>query len=188
MSMRNGYWFLLLCLCAGLAPLLRSPLPSPLPSPPSGAYAALLAATQGGDRFPGWPAQFQQRSLTQLPLSALELQFQKDFPGHIGRFSDGKREIILRWINQASRRLHPASDCFKANGYSLLAQPMITIGAERWSSFRASRGSEKLIVSERIHDAKGQQWSDVSVWYWAVQLGKTSGPWWAVTVAQVPEV
>ena len=182
--MRNGYGFLLLCLGAAWVPLL----PSWRVAQPPATPAPLLAAAQVAHSFPGWPSQFQQHKLTQLPLSALEQQFQKDFPGQIGRFSDGKREIILRWINQASRRLHPASDCFKANGYSVQPQALTSSGAERWSSFLARRGSEKLLVSERIHDAKGQQWSDVSAWYWAVQLGKTSGPWWAVTVAQVPEV
>lgn len=166
--------FVLLCLCAALLPLA---------TPQSGPRAQSYRITT----FPGWPAQFEGRNLQPLPLSALEQQFQQDFPGKIGRFTDGQREIILRWVTDGNRRLHPAADCFKANGYTLQTRPMITKGTERWSSFLATRGSTRLLVSERIMDEAGGQWSDTSAWFWATQLGKTGGPWWAVTVAQRAE-
>lgn len=135
--------------------------------------------------FPGWPSEFEGKALTQLPLTAQERVFQQDFPGRIARFSDGEREIILRWINHSSRRLHPAGDCFKANGYQLQNQAVLQQGTERWSRFYAMRGTTKLLVAERIYNATGQQWSDASAWYWDSQLGRTQGPWWAVTVASL---
>ncbi|KQV53993.1 MULTISPECIES: hypothetical protein [unclassified Duganella] len=134
--------------------------------------------------FPGWPTSFEGRKLTPLPLTPIETRFQQNFPGRVGRFSDGEREIVIRWVDQGTRKLHASSDCFKANGYELTVQPVKIVGQERWSGFIASRGTQKLEVHERIADAYGGQWSDVSAWYWAAQLGQTKGPWWAITVAQ----
>ena len=134
--------------------------------------------------FPGWPTSFEGRKLTPLPLTAIEARFQQNFPGRVGRFSDGKREIVIRWVDQGTRKLHASSDCFKANGYQLTVQPVQISGNERWSGFIAMRGTQKLEVRERISDGRGGQWSDVSAWYWAAQLGQTNGPWWAITVAQ----
>jgi hypothetical protein len=168
MISRADRWFLIACTVAALSPLGWQGAKSP----------------RAADTFPGWPAMFDNQALSQLPLSPLEQTFQRDFPGNQARFTDGRREIILRWITEGSRKLHPAGDCFKANGYAVKPQPVRLVGSERWSSFIATRGAEKLLVSERISDAAGRQWSDVSAWYWAVQLGQTRGPWWAVTVAQ----
>ena len=135
------------------------------------------------DAFPGWPTSFEGKPLRSLPLSPLELQFQANFPGRVGRFSDGQRELIVRWVAAGTRKLHPSSDCFKANGYTLVHQAVQQLGQERWSAFSAVRGGQRYLVRERIHDSAGGQWSDVSAWYWAVQLGRSQGPWWAVTVA-----
>lgn len=162
-----AWLFVALCAGAALAPLAAPPRPA-------------LA----GGTFPGWPASFEGKPLTALSLSPIEEKFQQNFPGRVGRFSDGKREIILRYVAQGTRKLHPASDCFKANGYALVPLPIAVMGIERWSGFRATRAGTSMQVRERIVDSAGAQWSDVSAWYWAVQTGQTTGPWWAVTVAQ----
>lgn len=159
--------FALACAGAALAPLV--------PAAPKAA---------GADGFPGWPASFEGAALTQLPLSPVEQRFGDNFPGRVGRFSDGRREVILRWVASGTRKLHPAGDCFKANGYALTPLPIAVKDGQRWSGFTAERGKQKLEVRERIMDTAGAQWSDVSAWYWAAQLGQSSGPWWAVTVAQ----
>jgi hypothetical protein len=153
----------------------------------AGAAVAPLfthASKASADGFPGWPARFEGAPITPLALSPVEERFQQNFPGRVGRFTDGRRELILRWVAEGSRKLHPASDCFKANGYALVALPIAVKDGERWSGFTAARGKQQYEVRERIVDAAGGQWSDVSAWYWAVQLGQTKGPWWAVTVAQ----
>ena len=49
-------------------------------------------------RFAGWPVAYEGRALTEMPLTQREIAFARDFPGRIRRFSDGKREIIIRWI------------------------------------------------------------------------------------------
>jgi hypothetical protein len=47
---------------------------------------------------------------------------------------------------------------------------------------------ESLRVLERIYSSSenqtGQDWTDVSTWYWQALLGKTGGPWWSVTVTE----
>lgn len=160
-------YFLLICLCAALTPLAR------------GFFGEPVTSTA----FPGWPTHFAGRPLTMLPLTPLEDSLQKEFPGRVGRFSDGQREIILRWVTQETRKLHASSDCFKANGYRIEALPIKREGEAFWSRFTATRGKVRLEVAERIYAPGGGQWSDVSAWYWAAQLGRTRGPWWAVTVA-----
>src|SRR5262249_19477717 len=40
-----------------------------------------------------------------------------------------------------------------------------------------------LKVCELIRDERGQNWPDVSAWYWHALLGWTHSPWWSVVVA-----
>ncbi len=101
--------FALAVLAAAIAPMI---------APRTMAQAKLAAG------FPGWPQTFEGRSLTELALTKREIAFAEDFPGRIARFSDGRREIILRWVALATRRLHPASDCFKGLGYSITPSAM----------------------------------------------------------------
>lgn len=184
MGFRRSFWFLMLCLGAALLPLAH-------------AFKAPQETLAGNEAFPGWPATFEGRPLTQLPLSPLEAAFQKDFPGRLARFTDGKREIIFRWVTQKTRKLHPSSDCFKASGYVIEPMALKIQGGEQWSRFTARRGGQELVVSERIHAGNGEQWSDVSTWYWnsgnspfgggtsgEARPDRNRGPWWAITVAE----
>jgi hypothetical protein len=56
-----------------------------------------------------------------------------------------------------------------------------------WGSFVAIKGREILRVRERAYDSAGNGWTGVSEWYWAAFLGRTAGPWWAVTVVEREE-
>lgn len=168
--MRSTAFYLVACLLAALVPWL------PIKSKPQGV----------GDEvaFPGWPTHFEGRVLTSLPLSKRELRFSGDFPGRIARFTDGRREIIIRWVTEATRKLHPASDCFEGVGYSVSPLPLrVDEAGQRWGSFTAVRQNEKLRVIERIYRDSGDSWTDVSAWYWAAGEQDT-GTWWAVTVAE----
>jgi hypothetical protein len=137
--------------------------------------------------FPGWPTRFAGKALRPLPLGRIEYRFSRDFPGHVGRFSDGEREIVMRWVAQETRKLHPASDCFRGSGYSITPRPLaLDPDGSRWGTFIATRGTERLQVRERIYDASGNQWTDVSAWYWSAATGKSRGPWWAITIASQP--
>lgn len=135
--------------------------------------------------FPGWPQQFEGDELTTLPLSERETYFAADFPGKIGRFNAGEREIVVRWVATASRKLHPAADCFQGAGYTVSPLPIRRDhqGAQ-WGCFSAERQRKSLRICERIYDERGGSWSDTSSWFWDALRGKSSGPWWAVTVAE----
>src|SRR5262245_13037243 len=82
--MRSYLFFIVCCLLAAVAPL------APIRSDVTNEQAA----------FPGWPAQLEGRNLTQLPLSPREERFAADFPGRVARFTDGHREIIIRWRSE----------------------------------------------------------------------------------------
>lgn len=143
------------------------------------------SGAEASSRFPGWPTTFEGRTLEALPLTERETRFAADFPGRIGRFSDGQREVVLRWVEVPTRQLHPAEDCFRGLGYAITPRPS---GREAdgttWHRFHAERGGTALRVSEAISDGAGGRWTDTSAWYWSALLGGTPGPWWAVTVAE----
>lgn len=81
--------------------------------------------------------------------------------------------------------LHPAADCFRGLGYEISSLPVRIDGeGQRWGVFEARRGGENLLVAERIYSAAdGGAWSDVPTWYWSALIGRSRGPWWAVTIA-----
>jgi hypothetical protein len=129
---------------------------------------------------------FRDRPLTQQPRTALEERFAANFPGTIVRFTVGEATLILREVAQPTRQLHPAADCFRAAGYTPgPARTHEDARQKRWNCFLASRGNRRWRVCERIANASGNQWTDVSSWYWAAVWSRdasTAGPWWAVTL------
>ena len=143
------------------------------------------AAAITGGAFPGWPASFEGRLLNPLPLAEREAGFVRDFPGLIGRFSDGQREIVVRWVLEPTRRLHPSADCFRGLGYAITpADSERDALGRRWGAFRAVKGAQTLRVRELIVSPGGRSWSDVPSWYWPAALGRSAGPWWTFTVAE----
>jgi exosortase/archaeosortase family protein len=134
---------------------------------------------------PAWPLEFEGKPLAELPLTDKERAFAQGFPGRIGRFSDGKREIIIRWVRGATRRLHPASDCFKGLGYSISFQPLkrASDGAAM-GCFIARRDGVRLQVCEQVRSEKGAVWSDASSWYWSALWSGAQTPAWSYVVAE----
>ncbi|MHB0935272.1 MAG: hypothetical protein ACYC6A_02680 [Armatimonadota bacterium] len=166
--MRGIICFLLSCTLAAAVPLWT-------PSPPPPASEA----------FPGWPVVFEGMPLRQLPISANEKLYERGFPGRIGRFTDGRREVIIRWVTRETRMLHSATDCLRGLGYAVKPGPLYRDASGHcWSTFTARKGSERLHVRELIADPAGRTWSDPSDWYWAATLQRIAGPWWAYTVAE----
>jgi hypothetical protein len=138
-----------------------------------------------------WPGTFEGRPLRPLPLSERDQRFARDFPGHVGRFHDGQRELILRHVVHPTRRLHPASDCLRAVGFAIEPLPARRgPDGATWGCFAATRGAgpraaEDLTVCEQIRDATtGRTWPDASSWYWPALAGGTSGPWWSTTMVE----
>ena len=161
--------FFLACLVCAILPLFlpgqaAAPVRAAMPTPSS-----------------GWPLSFSGEDLRPVPLSARGAELAAGFPGEIKVFACGRQTVIFRSIEQATRRLHPAADCYRAGGYEIKYYPFYTdLRGLRWGATEAIRGAERLQIRERIFDDRGNSWTDVSTWYWAALMGKTAGPWWSV--------
>lgn len=135
--------------------------------------------------FEGFPSRIDGRTVTPLEMSPREAAFARDFPGRIGRFTDGEREIIVRWVARPTRRLHPAADCLRGIGYAVTPAPMRrTADGQLQSCVRAVKGGDRLVVCEHVGNGAGRSWPDVSAWYWHALLAGEGGSWWSVVVAQ----
>lgn len=143
-------------------------------------FSARDAAPPRVDGFPGWPAH-----LAPLPLTEREARLAREFPGRVGRFTDGRAEIVLRWVARPTRQLHPAADCLRGAGWRVEPAPVrLDAQGRQWGATLATKGEVALEITERIHDAAGRSWPDASSWYWAALLGRTEGPWWAISEAR----
>jgi hypothetical protein len=132
-----------------------------------------------------WPTQFQGRALARLPLSAREQAFLSGFPGSTARFTDGERDIVMRQVLSPTRRLHPAEDCYRGSGYEISESRIVRDSSNsQWHCFNAKRSDGTRNVCEQLRDKDGRRWTDVSSWFWAATLGKSTGPWFVVTVAK----
>jgi hypothetical protein len=159
--------FIAACVVAGLEPL-RSPGRGSTPM-----------------ELPAWPSRWDGNEIWPVSLSERDERFAENFPGRIAKFTDGRREFILRWVTTGTRQLHPSADCFRGAGYTITPQPAYRDrNSRQWSSFLASRDHHQLLVRERIADLHGREWTDVSAWFWSVALGKTQGPWLSVTAVE----
>lgn len=193
--MKPGALFVGACLFVAVLPVLVRA------DPASGPHTANTAAVQPGFEAARdiaaqtlIAAHLRDRPLTRQPLTALEARFAANFPGAIARYRAGDATLIVRQVNQPTRQLHPSSDCFRAAGYSLGAvRTHEDTRQTRWTCFEASQGGQRWRVCERITNASGQQWTDVSSWYWSALWSQrtssvsppaspSTGPWWAITL------
>jgi hypothetical protein len=132
-----------------------------------------------------WPTEFEGRPLRERPLAGRDRRFAEDFPGRIGRFTDGNRELIIRFTTRATRRLHPASDCLEAIGFAIEPQPARRgPDGTSWGCFSARKQQDSLNVCEQIRDTAGRTWPDPSSWYWSALAGGSLGPWWSTTIVE----
>lgn len=131
-----------------------------------------------------WPSEIHGKKLSPLPMTEQERGFSQGFPGEIRRFSDGQREIIIRHITRASRKLHASADCLRGSGFQIQPQPIRReLNGQLWGCVKAERNGNRYRICERIYNAAEQSWYDVSSWYWSALLQNTQGPWWAITIA-----
>ncbi len=148
---------------------------APLLEPPSST----------GGRAEPWPARFEGRAIVRLAPAPEDRLLAGSFPGHVARFSDDRRQIVLRQVSAPTRRLHPASDCFRAVGYEIGPSPMRKSAESGIAScFTATRGGRRLRACEQVRGADGRSWPDISSWYWSALLGTSSGPWLAVLTVE----
>ncbi len=142
-----------------------------------------------GASFPGWSASPLPDNAREIALGPREARFARQFPGKIGAFRAGDHTWIVRWIARPTRKLHPASDCLRASGYTVRpTTAFMDTNGKLWGACTAAREEEHLHIRERIFPSDdGEGWSDVSAWYWHAVLRKNRGPWWAVTVVKPAE-
>lgn len=152
----------------GVAPLLR---------PAASAPARVVA-------WPEPPRIWQGRPLRPLALAEVEQRFADRFPGRVMRATDGDNVLVFRDLDVPTRMLHPAADCYRGLGYRIV-DARLERDAQRalWRCFESSRAGRRVRVCERIVDADGGSFTDASSWFWAARLGRSHGPWQAVTVA-----
>lgn len=132
-----------------------------------------------------WPSSWEQRELRPLAPADVDRRFAARFPGAFVRLTDGERQFGLRSVDQPTRMLHPAADCYRASGYRIKAVRLERDGAARtWRCFEARRGATAVRVCERITDGDGNAWTDTSAWFWSALLGRSRGPWLAITTAE----
>jgi len=129
-----------------------------------------------------WPRVWLGHTLRPLALTAVEQRFAERFPGHIGRFAAHGSVWVLRDVTRPTRALHPAGDCFRGVGYRIEHTQLQRESDDRlWRCFIAERRGERVRVCERIVDAHDQDFVDASSWFWAATLGRSTGPWRAMT-------
>ena len=132
-----------------------------------------------------WPEEFEGKSLTALPLTEVELRFEENFPGRLGRFTDGRRVLILRRINQPNRIVHSITHCFASVGWTVRDEPPVRdADGQLWAQATVERGGEQLRLRERYRDEAGASWPDVGAWYWNAARGTSTGPWWGETLVE----
>ena len=130
------------------------------------------------------PRIWQGAAVRPLALSAVEQRFADHFPGRITRLTDGRQIVVLRDVAAPTRMLHPAQDCYRALGYRIEGEQLQAAASGKRTlqrCFTARKGETALRVCEHIQDAGGQDFADTSAWYWAAALGRSQGPWRAVT-------
>jgi exosortase/archaeosortase family protein len=164
-------WVLLAC-AAVLAPLLAFGTPR-TPEPPELGRGPEVFTFNGLVL----PLHF-------LPPTEAETAFAKSFPGTLSSHRWGTDQVILRRVNQATRRLHPAGDCLRAAGFETTEAITVRLAdGSRWARFSATRDGLRRTVHERITSSRdGSTWTDVSAWYWAALWHPLNGPWQAETV------
>lgn len=165
--MRSIPWFLALLAVTAAVPWF---------APPTRASDSTVAS------FPGWPLLEAGTVLPEVPLTDAERGFSEAFPGKLAKFGDARHTYVVRWITSATRRLHPAEDCFRASGYAIHHESRCPAQLEGGvGCFTAEKDGAVLDVYERITDSEGKVFTDVSAWYWAAMRGTSQGPWWSVT-------
>jgi hypothetical protein len=160
--------FVVLLALAAAAPLLPKP-----------GLPRLSAAAD----FPGWPRTYEGAMLERMAPGAQDAWFARDFPGKVARFTARDRQVVVRWVNSPTRRLHPASQCFAGAGYAIEPLPMRkSADGALMGCFTARKGAEALDVCEQLRDSTGGSWPDISAWYWHALAAPAGESWWSYVV------
>ena len=164
------FQWLVVCLAAVLVPILAG---------------TFVPSSEASGRFSGWVDEWDGVALRRIEFTWRERSFLEGFPGQSAHFSDGRRELIMRYTERATRKMLAAPDCFREAGFKVTPLDSFTDAKGRkWSLFEAEKFGEALRVSERVTDRRGREWPSVSSWYWAATFSWSSGPWWDITIVE----
>lgn len=149
-------------------------------------HPARSHAAPGNDIPIVWPTEFEGHPMHPLPLSGMEASFAGSFPGAIANFQCGDRQIILRRVDQATRKLHNSATCLRAAGFHPAPGSIEIHHGTEWTVYNANRGDQTLHVREQIRSSRHPDatWTDVSRWFWHASFHPDHGPWVAITVLQ----
>ena len=157
--MRN---YLIACCVAALIPFFAGPAQEEHPA------------------FPGWPTEIAGLELTPVEAREEDRGFELSYDGRFARFQAGEHHVLLWWIARPSRRVHSIRDCYRGLGYAIRPEGETKVLDGRpWGTFLAERAGERLRVYERVEDADGRVFTNVSAWYWSTLLGRSRTPTWA---------
>lgn len=174
--------------------ILEESIPSPSAGSPIAliipallaAVAPLLSPPETGAPLTGAPQirQFRGMPVTQVALSPTEEKFYADFPGSIAVYEGGTFKLTVRHVTRATRKLHPASHCLRAEGFHIGEMKTRTDeSGARWLTYTATRNGIAWSVSERIRRVDdGRQWAEIPEWYWSALFHPQDGPWIAETI------
>ncbi len=139
--------------------------------------------TQKAEAIPNVLKSYQGTTVTRIPLTPAEGKFYGNFPGSIAVYEGEDFKLIVRQVNIATRKLHPASHCLRAEGFRIGEKTVEGKVGEHWLCYTVTRNSETFQVRERIScAAKDQIWPEISAWYWFALFHPGDGPWEAQTV------
>jgi hypothetical protein len=129
--------------------------------------------------------QFEGQALRPVAQEPLDARFAKGSNAHLQRYASEDSQLLVRTVHTVSRSLHPAADCYRGMGYSLSEIQLHKREGLVWRCFIASKGERKERVCERIESlADASSYTDTSAWFWAAALGRSQGPWRALTLRQ----
>lgn len=172
-GMKARMQWLVVCLAVALVPILAG---------------TFVPSSEASGRFSGWVDEWDGADLKRIPFTWRERMFVQGFPGQVEHFSDGRRELIMRYTERATRKLKSSAECFSEVGFKVTPlEPLHDDKGRTWSVFQAEKFGETLRISERVTDRRGTEWPKVSSWYWAATFGWSSGPWYAITIVETRE-
>ena len=150
------------------------------------AAAPLFSMADSPGEIPSTPPlhQFSGQPVTQIALSPVEEKCYADFTGSIALYEGGGFKLTVRHVTRATRKLHPASHCLRAEGFSIGEKNTLPDDeGNNWLTYSATRHGTAWTVSERIRSTDGgAQWTEISAWYWSAFFHPHAGPWVAETV------
>ena len=149
--------------------------------------ASSIFSVQESTRIiPGQPilTSYQGIPLTRMPLTEAEQKFYGNFPGSIAVYESTEFKLIVRQVTCATRKLHPASHCLRAEGFRIGEKTVgIDENRDQWLSYSVTRNGDTAQVKEHVTcPSTHQNWPEISAWYWHAFFHPGEGPWQAVTL------